>query len=580
MIITPPDIQNVPAPLVIGVSGHRDLRPQDLEKLQAKVRKILTELRKQYPSTPFILLSPLAEGADSLVARIALEPGIDAKLVVPIPMLIKLYEKDFQSSESLKIFYQLLQHKSLSFEIPMLSTEEEIAHQGKERNRQYEEVGKYIAHESQILIALWDGSLSEKVGGTAEVVQFQLQGIQEQMNSSLQAPELFPVYHIVTPRLSNPYPEGEPFQLIKKYPAAFLDEQAAESYYTQIFRNLDEFNNFILNGGDSLVRAATQSKAELLSNFDESTLTSAERLELDRYAVADALARLFQRKLLQMHRALHWLVFCAFSCLVLFAHCESHPIWLLASSLVVLGLSSLWQKHTSANKVDLKSQDYRAVAEGSRVRLFWHMAGISESVADNYLGKQRTVLDWIRNGLRGWGVAGGAQPTAPPTPEQMAMVQRLWVADQVRYFNHAVKKNEERLESTELLIWSCIWLAIMIALGLLVSILRLQFFRGTQLDIPHYEWIGWPLIVLDSLLGAAALLHHAGQQRAYAELIKQFRRMEAVFQKAQRVVDTSLQIPDIQRAQQCLRDLGKEALSENGDWVLLHRERPLEIPHP
>jgi len=28
----------------------------------------------------------------------------------------------------------------------------------------------------------------------------------------------------------------------------------------------------------------------------------------------------------------------------------------------------------------------------------------------------------------------------------------------------------------------------------------------------------------------------------------------------------------------CL-DLGTEALEENGDWVLLHRERPLEVPH-
>jgi hypothetical protein len=28
-----------------------------------------------------------------------------------------------------------------------------------------------------------------------------------------------------------------------------------------------------------------------------------------------------------------------------------------------------------------------------------------------------------------------------------------------------------------------------------------------------------------------------------------------------------------------LRELGQEALEENGDWVLLHRERPLEVPH-
>ena len=31
-------------------------------------------------------------------------------------------------------------------------------------------------------------------------------------------------------------------------------------------------------------------------------------------------------------------------------------------------------------------------------------------------------------------------------------------------------------------------------------------------------------------------------------------------------------------ADELLRELGKEALIENGDWVLLHRERPIDIP--
>lgn len=35
-----------------------------------------------------------------------------------------------------------------------------------------------------------------------------------------------------------------------------------------------------------------------------------------------------------------------------------------------------------------------------------------------------------------------------------------------------------------------------------------------------------------------------------------------------------------QGVQHLIAALGKEALVENGDWVLLHRERPLEVPHP
>ena len=29
-----------------------------------------------------------------------------------------------------------------------------------------------------------------------------------------------------------------------------------------------------------------------------------------------------------------------------------------------------------------------------------------------------------------------------------------------------------------------------------------------------------------------------------------------------------------------LKDLGKDALQENGDWLLLHRDRPLEVIVP
>ena len=40
-----------------------------------------------------------------------------------------------------------------------------------------------------------------------------------------------------------------------------------------------------------------------------------------------------------------------------------------------------------------------------------------------------------------------------------------------------------------------------------------------------------------------------------------------------------LAAPGSGEAPATLLELGKEALAENGDWVLLRRERPLEMPH-
>ncbi|HEY4403702.1 MAG TPA: hypothetical protein VGN55_03535, partial [Xanthobacteraceae bacterium] len=60
-------------PLVIGVTGHRDLREQDVARLEAEVAGIIARLRHDYleddGETPIIVLSALAEGADRLVAR-------------------------------------------------------------------------------------------------------------------------------------------------------------------------------------------------------------------------------------------------------------------------------------------------------------------------------------------------------------------------------------------------------------------------------------------------------------------------------------------------------------------------------
>jgi hypothetical protein len=575
--VAPPDKRAILVPLVIGVTGHRDLRAGDIEKLANKTSKVLRQLREQYPYTPFIIFSALAEGADRLVAKTALDLG--AELVVPLPMPQELYEKDFLTPESIAEFRLLLSRAKRKFIVPMLNGDEKVARCAVARNMQYEQMGRCIAIESQILIALWDGSVSEKPGGTWEVVQFQLHGIRN-TGRDLEPPERFPVYQIVTPRKSNPYPEGEPFQLIKHYPSGFIAEETSEEYYDQIFHNLDSFNKSLTKNGDRLQQGVLKSKRDLLAGLSEHKLSARAREELDRYSYADALAQLFQRRMLVMHAGLHWLVFLSFFLMILFAHRETHEATLAACSLVLLGAAYLWQKPANRLQLDIKSQDYRAVAEGCRVRLFWRMAGIPDSVADVYFGKQRSELDWIRNGLRGWGLGiDMVQSTnSVPSKEDLITVQRLWVEDQIKYFHGGWKKNEEQLEYLEGLVRTCVQLVVLIGLTVAGIAVFKQWHSGSNEQ--NYAWIAGPIIALDFFLGAGALLHHASRQRAYEQHAKQFRRMESIYRKAHMVLNESLKGLDIPCAQDCLRQLGHEALLENADWVLLHRERPLEIPHP
>jgi hypothetical protein len=581
MTVPSGDIQALLAPLVIGVTGHRDLRPDDLDELKKKIRHILRSLKKQYPSTPIILLSPLAEGADRLAAVVALEEK--ARLVVPLPMAQDLYERDFESEESRVEFRELLASAEHRIQIPMQADEKELARGGTARDRQYEAMGKCIARESQILIALWDGTDSGKIGGTAEIVRFQLHGILGQSECDLQPPELFPVYRIVTPRRSNPSPKGKPFHLEKLYPETKGDQKnkKAEAYYDQIFHNLEDFNLQILKGGDALAAKALESKRQLLGDCDAASLSAGQSLDLERYAIADSLAQRFH-KMQYVDWLLHAMVFVAFVCFITFAHLEGHHWRLLATSLVLLAIAfSLVKWYLPRAKLDSRSQDYRAIAEGSRVRFFWHLAGVRESVAENYLGKQRTELDWIRNGLRGWELETHMAPQAAPPPmkEHLEKVQELWIDGQIDYFGPATAGMEKKLERWERVKGLCAWFSVGTALGTLLALFILRYYHWEN-DIVQEYYLSRLIIAIDLGLILAALFHHYIQQKAYPQHIKQFSRMETVFGKAKELIDQKLKTGDLAGVQDCLRKVGQEALSENGDWVLLRRERPLELPPP
>jgi len=264
------DIDRVKTALVIGVTGHRDIREEDREQLKNSVRGVFTGLRAQYPSTPLVLLSPLAEGADRLVAEVALLPEIGARLIAPLPMRKDLYEADFEDPNSLAEFHRLLGRTDRFFEIPLVADEAAVSHPGPERNLQYEAVGKYIARESRILIALWDGVKSDKVGGTAAIVKFQTEGLPTPDECNPLPPELFPVYHILTPRVSNPHPQGNlpPFHLSVIYPPGFGSGDRAKKYYERAFRYLDESNRLAAKGGAVLEKKTEESKAPVIEDLD------------------------------------------------------------------------------------------------------------------------------------------------------------------------------------------------------------------------------------------------------------------------------------------------------------------------
>lgn len=567
------------APFIVGVTGHRDLRAQDRAILSQRAREILLDLKKQFPSTPLILISALAEGADRLVASVALEPPIGARLVVPLPMPLHCYEEDFTTPESLAEFRLLFGKAERWFGLPLHEgNTEEALQQPERRERQYEDVGRFVARECQILIALWDGIETHLPGGTGEVVGWQIHGVPRDNYDALDPPEGFPVYQIVTPRMKNPSPK-DPFAIHLLYPRAFKGSKAeAEKYYGEMFARLDAFNCSISRADEKLNQRVKQSKNYLFPNGGEVPLSSRLMMLLTRYAFADALAIRLQQNVKLMAILLHWFAFLAFVCFLLFAHPPSiipfdRRIWFVPSA-IFLALGFCFNRIAKHLGFDTKYQDYRAIAEGMRVKLFWELSGIKGRITDYYLTKQRTELDWIRNGLRGWylevvGTSDNAHKAKDELEVQgLELALTHWVDDQRKYFKRAAERDnrrEKRLRSS-----AHVSVDVALAIAIVLMVLMISPWAHATHD---KEWL-LILLVEMALAGGALILHYI-EQMAYAEHAKQYRRMLATFDYAFELADREFKSGNYAKVRHYLWSLGKEALAENGDWVLLHRERPL-----
>jgi len=81
------------------------------------------------------------------------------------------------------------------------------------------------------------------------------------------------------------------------------------------------------------------------------------------------------------------------------------------------------------------------------------------------------------------------------------------------------------------------------------------------------------LIFMGVLPLVAGIWDAYSHKRAEKELIKQYAFMGRVFGKARKLLDGNADV-DFQR--RVLQALGQAALDEGAEWLLMHRERPLE----
>ncbi len=161
----------VPLNIHIGVTGHRKNINEELisEKTRYILKKLDNYLNCKLCKTPyyFTVISPLAEGADCIVADEVLKWKKSVKkeknrLDVILPLPEQEYIKDFTTKESRNKFYRLIAH----------SNSKKTLKNCKSREEAYEYTGHYTVNNCDFLIAIWNGKPAVGKGGTAEIIDY------------------------------------------------------------------------------------------------------------------------------------------------------------------------------------------------------------------------------------------------------------------------------------------------------------------------------------------------------------------------------------------------------------------------
>jgi hypothetical protein len=565
-----------PVPLVIGVTGHRDLLPAEIPDLERMVRGFLLKLTARYPTLPLTVLTPLAEGADRLVARVAKELGIP--LIVPLPFDRALYLRDFETPESRAEFNDLAAGAEV-FELPLLAGADRsaVARDGPARDAQYAQLGIFVCAHCHILLALWDGKPCDQLGGTGQVVEFHhwdvMPGFTPQpsrVRQLLADDESDLVYHIVC---SRDRPDGAPADGLNPLQAEWFTTNRETPRtlempvrYEEIFARTAQFNEDAVTHAARIEREAWPLINDRLPLQLLRTVEPIDHL----FRIADALAIHFQRRVTRTLRAVYTLAILMGLAFIAYNDVpnQRYMVWVF---LLLFGLGVIIYRVAERRAWHRKYLDYRALAEGLRVQFYWACAGIrsgqqTKFAHDNFLQKQDVELGWIRNVMRVAGRIGDAERPAPPRGLTFAIDE--WVgspADGTGQLGYYPRKAAERTRLsalTERIGHTCLWL------GIGVTVVLALFDQRLHDNVFNL------LIVLMGILPLVAAVREAyAQKRAEKELIKQYLFMARIFTNARRQLDRAKN--DDQR-REILRALGNAALDEHAEWILMHRERPLE----
>lgn len=166
----------------------------------------------------------------------------------------------------------------------------------------------------------------------------------------------------------------------------------------------------------------------------------------------------------------------------------------------------------------------------------------------------------------------------------LEQVKASWIEDQRKYFEKNTSKRKANAEAQERFTYRFFAMAMLLVLGLFIMkavMLVQQGFEGDILDmtdIKDWKLYSVFLVSIDTFIAIGAARSVYVEKKGFNEEAKQFQRMRDLFERGSKVMADCLEKDDLNGAERLLVELGREALTENGDWLLLRRSKPMEVP--
>ncbi len=558
------DFDPIPYRMRIGVTGHRKLDdPAAVEAavraaldavidglFPQKARQILARVRAA-GNTPvaYRVLSPLAEGADRVVAKAVLTyPG--ARLEPVLPLTVEDYLEDFAGEDSKQEFLSLL---ALSRRPVRLRTRNIRAErhdpqdQAELRRSAYKAAGQYIVDHCDVLVAVWDGEPARGRGGTAETVAYALD-------------------------------QNRPVIRVWQGAHELLNRENSNGLDASSLDGIDHFNRLPITEAEKAVYACNLDKdlfekPQAAAGIPAATREMVNRCLFPWYAQASIEAKRNQKRFYSAGNYVYTLSAAAVGCAavgVLFPPLAALGFGVELILLLIMIRTLRGARRTRAHQAWIEN---RFLTERIRSGIFMAICGVEPQPIEvlPYMGHSQTVNDWtVRVFDEIW---DRLPPLSGCAPADLAAkreyVREAWISDQTDF--HKQKQKKEGKRRRHLAMAGAIVLpATAIAAALHLLLLLWQ----PAANVP--EWVDSLHHALHQGLAFIALLFPAiaaslAGMEAHREHLRLEKRSANMGPQLERLHKQMASATDPQRFEELLQQLDELMLRETQDWLMLMR---------